>query len=261
MTHKCGWSEEKSTPLHSPWMRVLSAVRLDSGKKVWQAENNILNQYFRIIKAWGLRGASSLFHPSIHKTFIQQQRRQEIIISPPSLLLCAAAEWRRRHFEQKYSRAKAINSKYLCNFLSYRLNIFFSFFLSFFFLEKREHFIFGRNYTSSRSLLVCDELPHPTSACMCQHTTQQINVHSHLLWPPQPLSIHTHTHTQQPSYYSSGEQAVPWGIKLSSDYYSETVPSAAWLSHGVPNYGRTFKRSFPDTTASGFRLHRFWSGM
>lgn len=150
MTHKCGWSEEKSTPLHSPWMRVLSAVRLDSGKKVWQAENNILNQYFRIIKAWGLRGASSLFHPSIHKTFIQQQRRQEIIISPPSLLLCAAAEWRRRHFEQKYSRAKAINSKYLCNFLSYRLNIFF-FFLSFF-GGKKENISFSAGITRSVDL-------------------------------------------------------------------------------------------------------------
>ena len=46
-----------------------------------------------------------------------------------------------------------------------------------------------------RGLLICDELQHPTGACMCQHTTRQMNVHRHLLWPPQPLSIHTHTHT------------------------------------------------------------------
>lgn len=47
---------------------------------------------------------------------------------------------------------------------------------------------------SSRSLLVCDELPHPTGACMCQHTTQQINVHAISCDPHNP-SASTHTHT------------------------------------------------------------------
>lgn len=83
----------------------------------------------------------------------------------------------------------------------------------------------------------------PTNACICQHTIQQrTSTLHHLPWPHNPSTFtHTYTHTQQPSYYYSGEQAVPWGITLSSDYYSEMVPPTVWLSSSVPNSALTWK--------------------
>lgn len=141
--------------------------------------------------------ASSLFHPSIYKTFIQQHQ-QEIIISPPSLLLCAFAEWWRRDFKQKYSSAKAINSKYLCNFLSYRLNIL---------KKKGEHFI------SAGITWAVDLWREQRSSVMRYHTHKSMSTpahcttekcacaHAYIDTPPstvtpKPLSIHTHTHTR-----------------------------------------------------------------